>query len=103
MAVVILFLHRRLSQLRPLLIYLFTKPLRIDTGRLCHLFLLVFLLVGACLDVRPVYEYHAAVHHMVVQRFIQDMFKDFYCQFFREPPAERIAYRRKCGSLSNSP
>ena len=101
--ILVLFFHWRFPQLHPLLVDLFAKPLGIHTGSLCHLFLLVFLFVGACFDMRPVYEYHAAVHHVVVQRFVQDMFEDFRRQFFRKPPAKRIAYRRKVRELVQQP
>ena len=51
----------------------------------------------------PVYEYHAAVHHMVVQRFVQDMLEYLRRQFFRKPPAERVAHRRKMRQLVQQP
>ena len=39
------------------------------------------------------------VYHAVIQRFVEDMFKDFAAQFLREAFAESIAHRCKMGYL----
>ena len=58
-------------------------------------FLLKLLLVCACLNVRPIHEDHLRVDHPVIQGFVQNMRKDFFCQLFRKPFTERIAHRCK--------
>ena len=101
--ILIFFLHRRFPQLRPLLVHLFPQTLRIYSCGLGHLFFLVLFLVCTCFDVGSVYEYHAAVHHSVVQRLVQNMLEDFRRQFFRKPSAERVAYRREMRQLVQQP
>ena len=48
--------------------------------RLCRsrcLFLLIFLFVARRLDVRSVYKHHLRRCHLMIQRFVQNMRKDF--------------------------
>ena len=90
--VVILVFDGFLPQLLPFRVHFFPKLLCINLCCLGDVLLLELLLVCTCLDVRSIHEDYLRVDHPVIQCFVQNMRKNFLCQFFRKPFAERIAY-----------
>ena len=88
-----------LSQFLPFCVHLSAQLAGVYLCCLLHLFLLVLFLVGAGFDVCTINKHGAGVYHTVIQRFIENMLKDFSSQFIRETLAEGIAHRGKMGNL----
>ena len=103
LVVILAFFYRLFAQLLPLLVYLLPKLLRVYFRRFGDLLLLEFLLVRTRLDVCAVYEDYTWIHHTVIQRFVENMFKNLVWQLLREPFAEGIAYRCKVWDLLQKP
>ena len=83
MIVVFVFLNRLFPQLLSLRIHFFSQLLSVYLCCLGYLFFLVFLLIRAGLDMRPVDKNCAGIYHSIIQCFVQDMLKNLARQFLR--------------------
>ena len=93
--VIVVIFNGLLAQLFALSIDLTAKLSGVDLGCLLHLFLLVLLFVGACLDMGTVNENGAGIDHAVIQCLVKNMLKNLRGQFVRKTLAEGIADRCK--------
>ena len=101
--VVVIVLDRLLPQLFALCIDLPAKLTGVDLRCLSDLLLLELLLIGTGLDVRTVDEDHARIDHPVIERLVENMFKNFADHFIREALAEGVTHRCEVRDLLQQP
>ena len=98
LVVVVLIFNRLLSQLFTLCIYFSSQLAGINLCCLGNLFLLELLFICAGFDMGSVNEYCTGIQHPVIQRFVEDMLKDFRCQLIWKTLTEGIADCSKMGN-----